>query len=444
MNKYFKRDHFKGIFWISVYLIITLTPLFIALIGMEKTERGFWTEFSVALGFVGLTMLALQFVITARFSNIEAPYGIDIIIEFHKQISLVACGFIIVHPVILMFTDPDNLQLLNLFTAPFRAQMGVLAVISLLIIVIISVFRTELKIDYEIWKTLHGILAIVAVVTAFLHIIGVSYYLSNIWKQIFWGSMLFASIAILLYIRIIKPWYLTNKFYRIVDIKEERGETYTLKLKPEGHKGLKFRPGQFVWLTMGNSPFKIEEHPFSFSSSSENTDTYSLTIKELGDFTSKVKYFKPGDKAYMDGPYGVFTPDRYKGYSGLVFISGGVGITPVMSILRTFADRKEKCPILLIYANEDVESATFYEELEDLKNDLNMQLVHVINEPGDEWEGEEGYVDEDLLEKYLPEDFKTRIFFICGPDPMMEQVEVALEKKGVPIDNINMEHFNLV
>ncbi|CAN5555120.1 FAD-binding oxidoreductase [soil metagenome] len=439
-----RKYHLKGIFWISIYLIITLTPLFIGLIGMEDSERDFWTEFSVALGFVGLIMLALQFAITARFSQFEAPYGIDIIIEFHKQISLVACGFVIVHPVILMFTDPDNLQLLNLFTAPFRAQMAVISVISLLVLVIISLFREEFKIDYEVWKTLHVILAIVAVVTAFLHIIGVAYYLSIFWKQIFWGFMLFTFIGILLYIRIIKPWYLTNKSYRIDNIKEERGESWTVTFKPYGHKGLKFKPGQFVWLTMGNAPFRIEEHPFSFSSSAEKSGIYALTIKELGDFTANVKKFNPGDKAYMDGPYGVFTPDRYKGFSGLVFISGGVGITPVMSMLRTYADRKDPCPILMIYASDNFESVTFYEELEELKKKLNVDLIYVLDEADDDWTGETGFVDSDILEKYLPEDFETRLYFICGPDPMMEAVEIALEKKGVPVENINMEHFNLV
>jgi 3-phenylpropionate/trans-cinnamate dioxygenase ferredoxin reductase subunit len=444
MNFKIQKHHLKGVFWITIYVIITLTPLIIALIGMEGNERGFWTEFSVALGFVGLTMMALQFAITARFGKLEAPYGIDIVIEFHKQISLAACGFIILHPAILMFTYPDNLQLLNLITAPFRAQMAVLSVLSLIILVIISLFREDLKINYEIWKTLHGILAIVAVVTAFLHILGVAYYLSFFWKQIFWGLLLFTFIAILLYIRIIKPWYLTNKSYKIVKIKEERGDTWSIFFKPDGHKGLSFKPGQFVWLTMGNSPFKIEEHPFSFSSSSEKTGTYSLTIKELGDFTGQVKNFKPGDKAYMDGPYGVFTPDRVNDFSGLVFICGGVGITPVMSILRTYADRKDQCPILMIYANEDLESVTFYEELGEIKKLLNLQLIQVLNEPGDDWEGEKGYVDEEILDKYLPEDFETRLYFICGPDPMMAATEIALEKKGVPLARINMEHFKLV
>jgi 3-phenylpropionate/trans-cinnamate dioxygenase ferredoxin reductase subunit len=439
------RDyHIKGIFWISLYLFITLAPLFIVLIGMEDDGRGFWTEFSVALGFVGLTMLALQFILTARFSTIEAPYGIDMIIEFHKQISLVACIFIIIHPAILMFTDSRNLQLLNPLTAPFRALMGLTSLFSLLIIVVISIFRKELNIGYEIWKTLHGILAIVAVITAFLHIIGVSHYLSNIWKQAFWGAILIAAIATLLYIRIIKPWYLKNRAYIINDIKEERGDTWTIEFKPNGHKGIDFKPGQFAWLTLGNSPFKIEEHPFSFSSSAENGGTFTMTIKELGDFTGKVEEFKKGDKAFIDGPYGVFTPDRFDGYSGLVLIAGGIGVTPIMSILKTLSDRKSKCPILFFYASEDLESITFYEEIEDIKKKLDIEVIHILKETDDNWEGESGYLDEEKIEKYLPEDFKSRIYFLCGPDPMMEQVEVALEKKGVPVGSINMEHFDLV
>lgn len=439
-----KHYQIKGTLWVSLYLSITLAPLFVALIGMEDEGRGFWPEFSVALGFVGLTMLALQFILTARFSTIEAPYGIDIIIEFHKQISLVACLFIVIHPAILMFTDTSNLELLNPIKAPFRAQMGVLAVVSLIVMVFISIFRKELKLDYEVWKTLHGILAIVAVIAAFLHIIGVAHYLSSIWKQVFWGLMLLAAIATLLYIRIIKPWYLINRAYTIKNIKEERGNTWTIEFQPKGHKGVSFEPGQFAWLTLGNSPFKIEEHPFSFSSSAERPGNFTFTIKELGDFTGKVKDFKLGDNAYIDGPYGVFTPDRYPDLPGLVLIAGGVGVTPIMSILKTLADRKSKCPILFFYANEDLASAIFYDDIEPLKKKLQIEVVHVIKEADDDWEGETGYVDGDLLKRYFPENYKGWMYFLCGPDPMLEQLEKALEENGVSLENIKMEHFDLV
>lgn len=88
-----------ALFWISAYLLITLLPLFILLIYPPPNGRGFWVEFSVALGFIGLAMMALQFVITARINRIEASYGIDILLQFHRFTSLVAFFMVLLHPV---------------------------------------------------------------------------------------------------------------------------------------------------------------------------------------------------------------------------------------------------------------------------------------------------------------------------------------------------------
>lgn len=71
-----------AIFWISIYLGLTLVPLLVLLLypPMSSEARGFWVEFSVALGFVGLAMMALQFALTARINRVEASYGVDIIL----------------------------------------------------------------------------------------------------------------------------------------------------------------------------------------------------------------------------------------------------------------------------------------------------------------------------------------------------------------------------
>lgn len=79
-------------FWIGAYLVITLLPLLVLLLHLPPEGRGFWTEFSVALGFIGLAMLTLQFALTARLDRIEASYDIDIILQFHRYISIVAFG----------------------------------------------------------------------------------------------------------------------------------------------------------------------------------------------------------------------------------------------------------------------------------------------------------------------------------------------------------------
>jgi predicted ferric reductase len=434
----------KGVFWISLYLLFSFLPLIVVMVGFEPSVTNFWREFSIALGFVGLTMLCLQFIITARFRTVAAPFGLDMILQYHKYISLVAFGAILFHPILLFWVDPENLELLNVLKAPFRAQMAVTSTILLFIIIVISVYRKEFNIDYETWKTLHWMLAVLIIITAALHVFNVEYYLSANWKRMFWGFIIAISLFLLFYIRVLKPAMLIGRKYVVRKVVEHKGEAWSVQFEPVNHSGFLFMPGQFGWLTLGNSPFQIEEHPFSFSSSSEDINIIEMTIKALGDYTGNISKVKPGDVAHIEGPYGVFSPDRFPDSKGYIMLAGGVGITPMMSMIRTFADRKENRPLILIYANNTFEDIIFFNELEKIRKDLKITIVHTLAEPPQDWNGEEGFIDADLLKKYLPEGANDYTYFICGPGPMMDASHKALMDNGVKTGNIEMEVFDLV
>jgi 3-phenylpropionate/trans-cinnamate dioxygenase ferredoxin reductase subunit len=98
-----------GAAWICLYGAIVLFPLLILLLYPPTPNEGrsFWLEFSVALGFIGLAMMAMQFALTARINRIEASYGIDLILQFHRYTSIVAFFFILLHPIILFVDNPD-------------------------------------------------------------------------------------------------------------------------------------------------------------------------------------------------------------------------------------------------------------------------------------------------------------------------------------------------
>jgi predicted ferric reductase len=123
-----------------------------------------------------------------------------------------------------------------------------------------------------------------------------------------------------------------------------------------------------------------------------------------------------------------------------------VGITPIMSMLRTLADRGDQRPLLLIYANLDWDNIIFREELEILKEQLKLSLVYVLAKPSDGWSGETGYVTQAMLDRYLPKEKErdTIEVFVCGPPPMMDAVELALTRIGVPFGDYHSERFNLV
>ena len=440
------RRILQGIFWVVVYLALTLAPLLILLVGQRPPGRALYRDFSVALGFAGLAMMALQFALTARFRFLKAPYGSDIVYFFHRQISLVAFVLILAHPLLLFVFDPQTLGLLNVFSAPWRARAAVTATLALIALVLISIFRKQWKIEYTQWRIWHGFLAAAAVGLGLVHAVLVGYYINTPAKQVLWVGYGLFWVGLLVWVRVIKPLLLLRRPYVIEAVRPERGSAWSLVMRPDGHRGFRFHPGQFAWITAGRSPFADAEHPFSISSSAEDPKRLSMTIKALGDFTSTVKDMQPGLRVYLDGAFGSFSVDRHPHARGLVFIAGGIGITPMMSMLSTLADRGDRRPLWLLYANRDWESVTFREELEALKQRLDLRVIHFLEDPPADWQGETGYINAEKLARHLPPERAQNMYemFICGPKPMMDAVEKALVQIKVPMGDFHSERFDMV
>ena len=121
----------RGAVWLILYLFFILAPLFALLAGTLPPTRDFWTEFSVAIGYSGLAMMGMQFGLTARFRHVTEPWGEDVIYHFHRQISLIAVGLVIAHPIILFVVRPELVALLNFIQAPWRARFATLSTYSL-------------------------------------------------------------------------------------------------------------------------------------------------------------------------------------------------------------------------------------------------------------------------------------------------------------------------
>ncbi|VEI70404.1 dihydroorotate dehydrogenase electron transfer subunit [Serratia fonticola] len=289
--------------WLLIYLFFIVAPLFALLLGAMPPARDFWTEFSVALGYAGLAIMGLQFGLTARFRYVTEPLGEDVIYHFHRRISLIAVGLVIAHPIILFVVRPELLALLNFIEAPWRARFAALSTYSLIALVVTALWRVQLNIRYETWHLTHIILALIALGAGILHMIGWSFYLDDPWKRGLWIALIAFWLALLLYVRIIKPLFMLRKPYRIAAVRLERGDTTTLLMQPEGHPGFRFSPGQFGWLTVWGSPFSLTGHPFSFSSSAEVADgQVEMSIRNLGDFTSTIATLQVGQRVYLDGP----------------------------------------------------------------------------------------------------------------------------------------------
>ncbi|MFO7811463.1 MAG: ferric reductase-like transmembrane domain-containing protein [Pelovirga sp.] len=436
-----KRD-ITGFFWITIFLTIVIFPVCIMLVPPTPSGREFWLEFSIALGFFGLIQLFIQFILIARIKSVTRPYGIDVILQLHRRLAIVAISVMLFHPIIIMVNNPSRLKLLHPLEGNWASRFAIISVLFLLILASTSLFREKIKLNYEYWRISHLVLSVLVIVFSQLHVSLAGLYTNTIWKQALLVTMATAMLGLVFYLRIIKPAWQRGNSWRVTEVRQERGDSWTLALEAENHAGVSFLPGQFAWLKLANSPFTLEEHPFSFSSGSMSTTCVEFGIKELGDFTRGIKNIHPGARAFLDGPYGAFSIDRYPAV-GFIFVAGGIGIAPIMSFLRSMAERKDPRPVVLVYADQTWDGLTFREDIENLKEKLDLNVVHVLEKPHENWQGERGMIDKELLRSYLPKDSIHRSIFICGPEPMMQAVQTLLLEFGVEKANIHLERFSM-
>jgi predicted ferric reductase len=304
-------------------------------------------------------------------------------------------------------------------------------------------WRKGLRIPYEHWRRIHAILAVVMVGLAIVHIELVGHYVSTPLKRVIWIVYPALWLGLLAWAQVVKPLLIRRRPYVLQNVTRVAEGTWDLTLRPAGHSGLRFRPGQFAWLSLDHRPFGHREHPFSFSSGVAALPEVSFTVRERGDFTSGIGALEPGARVFLDGSYGHFSYTRHPA-TGYVFIAGGIGVTPIMSMLRTLAAAGDGRPLHLIYAARDPDRIVLRDEIDRLTERLRLTVTLVLRVPPPGWEGEHGRLDAEMLARLLPEDKTGYHFFVCGPDEMMDMVEDELLGHGIGFGRVHSERFDLV
>lgn len=425
------------------YLLLCLLPLGVAMLGPRPIAQGFWIELGIAVGFIGLGMMGVQFGLTARFEGLSRRLGQDTLLRFHRRIGVLAAVFVFAHPVILIAAESGYASFFDPRVNFLRAVALAMVNAALVALILLSVMRAKLGLKYEWWRLTHGALAALIMVIALAHIMKVELYISTYLKKGLVASLIVVPLVLLGYVRVVRPLRLKKRPYRVVEVRRERERVWTVAMEPVGDHRLRFKAGQFAWVTFGDTPLSLGEHPFTIASSAVHPERLEFTIKELGDFTSTIGLVPVGSTAFVDGPAGNYVvPDDA---AGVVLVAGGIGVTPAISILRTLCDRADRRPMILIYANETLEKAVFADELGSISEAMGLRVVHVPERPPSGWTGPSGYITQAMLEQQVPDAAgREWHYFVCGPDPMMDAVETALINMGVPPDRMRSERFNIV
>lgn len=222
-----------------------------------------------------------------------------------------------------------------------------------------------------------------------------------------------------------------------VDVK-----TYRLMNPSGGVLPLSFLPGQFMTVSLTVDGKSIKRS-YTIASAPTQRDYLELTVKHApGGLLSGHMHtqLREGDLLELSGPYGslVFTGRECK---CILLIAGGVGITPMMSVIRYLLDRSWPGDVFLLYGCRAPADIIFREELEYLRRrHPNFHLAITVSESDGTWSGPVGRITRELIVETVP-DLPSRYVHLCGPAPMMEATREILQGLGVLSARIKTEAF---
>jgi len=199
-----------------------------------------------------------------------------------------------------------------------------------------------------------------------------------------------------------------------------------------------YQPGQYMFITLRSKGEQKTKHLTISSSPTE--DFLEVTKRLTGhEFSNALGAAKAGDRVMIRGPYGDFT---FQGeHDRVCMLSGGIGITPLRSMIRYSTDKGLSARIVLLYSNSHEDEIVFGDDLESMaRQNPNLNVVNTITKPSPAWKGLKGRIDRDMIVREVP-DYANHVFFTSGPRKMVDAILALLKDLGLPENQIKQEYF---
>jgi len=430
---------------IALYLATVLLPLALAWLRISP-PRSLFDELASGAGLLAFAIILVEFILSGRFRSVSGRIGMDVTMRFHQLLARTALALALLHP--FLYQAPfaaqrpwDPTRQLTLTGDIAALGSGLFAWVLLPTFIVLAIGRDQSSWKYETWRLMHGLGAMLIAGLVLHHTLYAGRYSQDPVLAGVWIAMASVALVSMVFVYLVRPLTQVRRPWTVASVTPLALKTWQLALEPEGHDGLNYRAGQFAWLNVGNSVFSLSENPFSISSAPSSGARVEFVIKELGDFTKTVGRIEPGTKAYLDGPHGNLVVSRHAA-PGIALIAGGVGIAPMLGILRQLKHDGDKRPTVLLYGNRVLEQIVCPEDLEGLARDHGTRLVHVLSEPPQNWTGYTGMVDANVVrDVFRSPEMREWLYVLCGPPVMMDIVEETLIELGVPARQIRSERF---
>src|SRR3989338_1765237 len=223
---------------------------------------------------------------------------------------------------------------------------------------------------------------------------------------------------------------------KVIGTKQETPDVKSIRI--EKPAGFEFKPGQYMRVELDvDDPENGNTRPLSIASSpTEDFMMFSTKISQSL-FKQKFSSVGIGDKIKIKGPMGIFT--LKEDVKKIIFLGGGIGITPFRGMIKYASDKKLPIEIILIYSNRTPNDIVYRIEWPLLERENpNLKVVNTVTDSAIGWEGRTGRIDEEIIKEFC-DDFENTIFYICGPPGMVNGMQELLKAINVPQQNVKIE-----
>ena len=392
-------------------------------------------------GLFGAYALLLQILLLARLPVLEWVAGFDRLTRWHRLNGKLTLDLILAHvgTIVAGYTLMDRVALPVEVAALLKDYPGMVAAligtVLLILVVVTSVVIVRRRLRYETWFLVH-LLSYAAVVMTWVHQLPTGNdFLTNPWAAAFWTALYVATLQLVLLFRVAQP-VLRGLWHdlRVAEVIPEGPGVVSLRITGRHLAAFNARAGQFfTWRFLDRERWR-EAHPFSLSAAPDGR-ALRITVKTLGDFSSRLGAVTPGTRVLAEGPFGHFT-DAERTRDKVVLIAGGVGIAPIRALLEEMPGRRGE--LALIYRATHAQDVLFWEELERLAQARGITLHYVVGDR--RAPGNEHLLSAAHLQALVP-DLAEREVYLCGPHGMMRATETAVRHLGVSRARIHKDDF---
>ena len=413
-------------------LICLVTALAVSIALHVGPDSGWLSAVAVLAGGLAYAMMAINLLLASRRPILERLFGpLDRIYTAHRVIGSSILAVIGLHLVLIPIASAVDRGVSLLENLSVAVPLGVVGLLLLAGSIALSL---NPKVAYDRWQRVHA-----ATGAAFLLLTAHMALGANAWigftgpAGFFLGCFAVLGIVSFL-VRLVDKTRGGMPYVVVATSPRERG--LEVVMKPEGTRALAgHRPGQFAFLAASNGTAR-ETHPFTLTSP-HGSERVGILIRSSGDWTAAAQAgIAVGDRVRLDGPFGAFTP-RLDAPTPQVWIAGGAGITPFLSVLRTARESggDHRGQVELIVAAHEQSDAPCWSELSEHARHLPwLTLTPAFAADG-------GRLDRDTIRRHVDHTPKDADWYLCGPPALVALVNDVLRHAGTDASHVHTERY---